>query len=200
MTFTAIINDQQFTVTPRSRLETLATHPAALRYTGSAIIAAAFIVLGAGYSLLSPSAMPPGGGVAAALTVLALSALTVSVALHRRLQTLQRAPEAWAVPPTTAQGDAPAPWRAVLHVPRKAVFGVVVVAVLWVPGILLLHSSAGTAQMIGGAVMLPGAALLLLTHAVCAWVAFSALIYMVWSLVPKSASRGTARHARTDPR
>ena len=194
MSFTATINDQQFTVTPRNRLEALATRPAALRYSGSAIIAAAFAVLGTGYSLISSSVLPPGGDARGALVGLAISmlALTVGVVIHRRLQSLLRSPEAWAALPTTGQGDTPAPWRTVLHVPRRAVFVVVVVAVLWVPGTLLQQSSAGTAQMLGGAAMLPGVALLLLGNATCVWVAFSALIYMLWSLMPPGGAHDAA--------
>lgn len=195
MTATASINDQEFTVTPATRLEALATHRAALRYTGSAIIAAAFAVLGTGYAAISPSISAPAGGTPGAVAVLALAlsllALAVGVLAHRRLQTLQRDPDAWTAPTTLGQGGAPAPWRAVLRVPRKAVLGAVGVALLWAVGILLMRSSAAPAQMIGGAAVIPGAVLLLLVNVTCAWVVFSAFIYMLWSLVPKSAAPGT---------
>lgn len=194
MSLAADINGQQFTVTPRTRLEALATRPESPRYIGSAILAAAVAVLGTGYAAISPQILgAPAAGLTAALALaLSLLALALGVVIHLRLQALHRDPEAWTAPPALGQGSAQAPWGAVLHVPRKAVLGVVVVATLWLLGILLMSSPGVTAQMIGGAAMLPGAVLLLLVHATCAWVVFSALIYMLWSLVPGRTARASS--------
>lgn len=194
MSLAADINGQQFTVTPRTRLEALATRPDSHRYIGSAIIAAAFAVLGTGYAAISPQIMgaPAEALIAALALALSLLALVVGMVIHRRLQALQRDPEAWTAPPTLGQGSAQAPWGSVFHVPRNVMRGVVVVATLWLLGILLMSSPGATVQMIGGAAMLPGAVLLLLVNVTCAWVAFSALIYLLWSLVSGTARASTS--------
>lgn len=194
MSLSADINGHQFTVTPRGRLEALATRPSALRYTGSAIIAAAFAVLGTGYSVVSHFVSAPAGGVPASLLALALSllALAVGVVVRRRLQALQRNPEAWTTPPTAGQDVAPAPWRVVLRVPKGAVLGTVALALLWVVGFFLMRSSAAPAQLVGGVAVIPGVVLYLLVKVACVWVMLAALIYMLWSLVPGRTARASS--------
>lgn len=176
-------------VTPATRIEAAAAHPAGLRFTVSAAIAAALISAFAAYAGLQvpPSDLMDSTTVRWMTMGLSVGGVLGSVAaamLSVRLWGLRNIPERWRKRPT-APDKSPAPeatsWWDVLRPSRSLWIVLAVSAALWAVGNGIIWTSPnldGWALSAALAATVPGTILLCLAMAVLVWVQVTLLVYL----------------------